>query len=68
MEAILRSALILRKEYARERGPTTWFNLQSIFFFFGVVKNIVRFKRLELKSLLHLGYRDLRHQKNGLID
>jgi hypothetical protein len=38
------------------------------FFFFGVVKNIVRFKRLELKSLLHLGYRDLRHQKNGLID
>jgi hypothetical protein len=31
MEARLGSALILRKEYARERGPITWFNLQSIF-------------------------------------
>jgi len=31
MEARLGSALILRREYARERGPVTWFNLQSIF-------------------------------------
>jgi hypothetical protein len=71
MDASLGSAFILRKEYARERGSVKHGSICRVFFLLlWRCQKYCAFQETRIEeALCTLDIeRDLRHQKNGLID